>query len=460
MHNRYTGLSGADSGLTALGWQQTNALATWLQAHYNCDMLVSAPNLRNRLTAQRIGQAVGKPVTVHKGLPFSAVSDLNVLPHSKAIDSILERLPETREVVDADHQPFQQLCYELNDVLRQLQRDYYGQTIAIFMGPDSIAATLMCLFDAYGLHVAVAHTSITELQLQNEQWCITCVNRCEHLPRTADERTAAPEKTTTQVEPPEDMKPILATYNQQVASATSLEVSDQRQRIADLLRFAQLKPERTVLDVGSGTGLLSLMVAEAGAKEVVGVDISPAMLERAEFLRLSYVPELARRVDFRLAAVQALPFRNERFDTAFCRMILHLSRKPDAILREVRRVLRPAGTLMVADLLSADDSVKRATHNAIEAKRNPAHVAARSAQQYRELVLAAGFEIVDEETVTFERSLDEWLQELTNDSASDAVVREMVEASLETDAAGIDVRRSGDDLHFAQRLFYLKALKT
>ena len=57
------------------------------------------------------------------------------------------------------------------------------------------------------------------------------------------------------------------------------------------------------------------------------------------------------------------------------------------------------------------------------------------------------------------RNLEDWLAELVAEPANGAIVREMIEASLETDAAGINARRHGDEILFDQRLVYLRAVK-
>ncbi len=73
----------------------------------------------------------------------------------------------------------------------------------------------------------------------------------------------------------------------------------------------------------------------------------------------------------RLATAQALPFASAgRFDVVICRMVLHLNRKPEQNLRELWRVLRLGGVLIIADLLSTQDPVRRATQNAIEERQN------------------------------------------------------------------------------------------
>ena len=129
-------------------------------------------------------------------------------------------------------------------------------------------------------------------------------------------------------------------------------------------------------------------------------------------------------------------------------------------MHEAARLLKHGGCLIIADLLSVDDPVKRATQNAIEEKRNASHVAAFSADQYRKLVTGAGLTIDGEQVVTFERELEEWLNDLQTEQSVRSVVREMIEAGLETDAAGLHARRRGDKIYFEQRLFYLCLLYT
>ena len=192
----------------------------------------------------------------------------------------------------------------------------------------------------------------------------------------------------------------------------------------------------------------------------VGIDISPVMLEAAEYVRLRSPLPSARRVSFRLAPAHAIPFRDERFDAAVCRLMLHHSHYPQDILVEIVRLLKHGGVVVLADLLSDDDPVKRATQNAIEERRNPSHVAARSVEQYRKLVSGAGPQ--SSKPSRLPSSNASWANGWTTSRQNQRrrnVVREMLEAGLETDAAGLNVRRRGNKLYFDQRLFYLKARK-
>ena len=179
----------------------------------------------------------------------------------------------------------------------------------------------------------------------------------------------------------------------------------------------------------------------------------------AEYFRLSTPAPAVQRVSFRLATAQRMPFRNESFDAIVCRLVLHHSHKPDRIMQELLRLLKPGGVFIFADLVGPDDPVKRATQNTIEARRNPSHVAAQSVEQYRKLLLAAGLVIEAESIAIFEQDLEDWLTDLASSPTSRTIVREMMEAGLETDAAGLNVRRHSGQLVFDQRLLYMRATK-
>jgi ubiquinone/menaquinone biosynthesis C-methylase UbiE/broad specificity phosphatase PhoE len=465
LQNRYTDLlldgpAVADGGLTALGWEQTNQLAQWLVTHEQVDVLYSAPLLRSRLTAQRLGQALNLPVSVQDGLPGRFIES-TTLPAiwDRSVRTIDQR-PTVQYVEPGS--VYGAYMRELVEALDSIVQENWGKTAAVVLSGNGVATAVRHFFGAHALAVAVCHTGITELRRHDGAWQLVYVNRREHWPAPAP--AAYRHKTEPLAggngdEHTADLAAVARAYNRLVPTVAEARSPEQEQRLRHLLKFAQLRPDLSMIDIGSGSGALSIILAEEGAREVVGVDTSPAMLETAELLRLQSTSANVRRVSFRLAPAHALPFRDERFDVAICRLLLSHSHKPHDILEEIARLLKHGGMLLLADLLSVDDPVKRATQNAIEEKRNPSHVAARSADQYRKLVTGAGLVIEGEQSVTFERELDEWMSDMQADQIARTLVREMVEAGLETDAAGLTARRRGDKIVFEQRLFYLKARK-
>ena len=123
-----------------------------------------------------------------------------------------------------------------------------------------------------------------------------------------------------------------------------------RERLVDL---AGIGPGEAVLDIGCGTGSLALAAKQrVGARgEVNGIDASPEMIARA---RRKAVKARATVV-FETGVAETLPFPDARFDVVLSTLMLHHLPRPvrQQCVREVRRVLRPGGRLLVVDFESS-----------------------------------------------------------------------------------------------------------
>ncbi|MEQ9366346.1 MAG: metalloregulator ArsR/SmtB family transcription factor [Leptospirales bacterium] len=109
------------------------------------------------------------------------------------------------------------------------------------------------------------------------------------------------------------------------------------------------------LDLGCGTGQLARMLANRSPR-LICVDQSPNMLERA---RQALDQADAKTVEFRIGALEHLPLRDGEADTVVASMILHHMPEPVVALREMHRVLRPGGTLLLAELDRHREEVMR-----------------------------------------------------------------------------------------------------
>ncbi|MFF7165958.1 class I SAM-dependent methyltransferase [Streptomyces sp. NPDC008086] len=109
-------------------------------------------------------------------------------------------------------------------------------------------------------------------------------------------------------------------------------------------RLRSWLPERAcdVLDLGSGTGSLSLLAAEQGHR-VTGVDRSPAMVD------LARAKQAGRDAAFLVGDAAAPPVGEERFDVVLVRHVLWALPDPGRVLRHWRGLLRPKGRFVLVE---------------------------------------------------------------------------------------------------------------
>lgn len=109
-------------------------------------------------------------------------------------------------------------------------------------------------------------------------------------------------------------------------------------------RVAEVKPGRIAADLGAGTGFITEGLLERGLR-VIAVDQSEAMLIE---LRRKFGD--SGRVDCRFGEAESLPIPDGSVDYAFANMYLHHVEDPAAALREMARILKPGGRLVITDL--------------------------------------------------------------------------------------------------------------
>jgi ubiquinone/menaquinone biosynthesis C-methylase UbiE len=209
-----------------------------------------------------------------------------------------------------------------------------------------------------------------------------------------------------------------------------------------------------VLDVACGPGIVTAALA-AIASKVVAFDLTPEMLIKA---RERCVKAGHANVVFKEGSATALPFADASFDVVVTRLSFHHFDEPQKVLAEMLRVLKPGGTLAVADVVSAEDPEKAALQNAIETLRDPSHVRMLPASELVAL-MSSGLSVARRETWDKPREFEEWAG-IVADPERVAPLRTVVHALAKAGQdAGMGLVMRNGAVHFFHRWQLITARK-
>ena len=194
-----------------------------------------------------------------------------------------------------------------------------------------------------------------------------------------------------------------------------------------------------VLDVACGNGAMTLAFAERCGR-AVGIDVMAPALARGR-------SEAAQRglanVEFTLTELERMPFADGAFTGAACRFSFHHFVNPARVFAEMTRVVSPRGWMVIADMTASEEEAKAALHNELERLADPTHSRTLAVSEFERIFAANGFRTVMKIARDARTTVEDWIgfNDTTPDNA--ARIRELMEASLEGDRAGLRAIRDG-----------------
>lgn len=229
---------------------------------------------------------------------------------------------------------------------------------------------------------------------------------------------------------------------QAVPFSQSPSISNQK-ALEFIVRSAEAGPDDTVLDVACGPGLLVCAFAHV-VRHATGIDLTPAMLDQARKLQQE---QGLTNVDWQQGDVTSLPYPDASFSIVSSRFVLHHLEDPLVVLKEMTRICKPGGRVVVADIAPAPE--KADALNAAERLRDPSHVRALPEEELRGLFIAAGLPEPGVGHYRVECDLEDLLSRSFPNPGDEARIRKIFAASIDSDTLDLNTRMQDGRIYYS-----------
>lgn len=205
-----------------------------------------------------------------------------------------------------------------------------------------------------------------------------------------------------------------------------------------ILAAAAVEPRDTVLDVACGPGLMACAFA-AAVRHVTGIDLTPAMIDRACQLQAE---KGLTNLAWQVGDVQRLPYADGSFSLVFTRYSFHHFLEPWAVLAEMVRVCGPGGRVVLVDVFTTDPHQAEA-FNRMEKLRDPSHVRALLLEELTELLPEAGLETINTQFYKHEFELEQVLAGSFPAAGDTECLRQIFRDDLDKNLLGLGMCERG-----------------
>ncbi len=212
--------------------------------------------------------------------------------------------------------------------------------------------------------------------------------------------------------------------------------------IQQLIKRSGVSKKDTVLDVACGPGMVACEFAKL-ADRVEGIDLVEQMIEQA---RLRQAQEGLENIAWKTGSVDRLPYADDAFSIVITRYSFHHFLNPPAVLREMIRVCRPGGTVLVADVSMPEDKVH--AFNQMERLRDPSHTAALSDSVWADLLAGSGLNDLQHSRYAVNMELEAQLKASFPKAGDADKIRELFREDIGENRMGVNARRESGSIYY------------
>jgi ubiquinone/menaquinone biosynthesis C-methylase UbiE len=242
-------------------------------------------------------------------------------------------------------------------------------------------------------------------------------------------------------------KKIQKQFNRQAKEYAQTNQAKDMRAMASLVGLTKTNASSVTLDVACGPGRLTMAFANH-AKQATGLDVTENLLDigRAEAEKLEI-----DNIAFTYGSALDIPFDSKTFDTVSCRAAFHHFAAPGEVLKELARVLKPDGEIVIADILGNEETTKATHHDALEQMCDPTHVSCLSKTRFLALFNETGLDVTSSRFGSMDYEVEQWLLHGGPNDEQKREIRSRFEQNVVSDQTGLDAREEKGLLKFTHQ---------
>lgn len=234
-------------------------------------------------------------------------------------------------------------------------------------------------------------------------------------------------------------------FRRQAEIYAKIAVVNDPDRLSHIVSISGVGKSDRVLDVASGPGFVAMAFAPHCAS-VIGIDATDRFVAHAT------AEAASRRLDnvsFTLGEAERMAYADEAFDVVVCRFAFHHFPEPAAVLSEIRRLVRPGGSIVIVDMLASEDPAKASYHNEMERLCDQSHARALPGSEFERMFARFGLELTYKQTFKSTFSIEDWIAHGAPTAYCATRIVAMMEASVAEDKCGLSVRITNGKMYFS-----------
>lgn len=246
---------------------------------------------------------------------------------------------------------------------------------------------------------------------------------------------------------------IIDQFTKQATPFAEQKVHSNESEFQLMYKLSEVNEYDTVLDIACGPGLVTTAFAKK-AKHVTGLDITPAMIEKAKEIQEK---EKLDNITWKIGDATKLPFDNESFSMVITRYSFHHLVDPQIVFKEMKRVCKKGGTIMVVDVAITPE--KRVAYDYLEKLRDPSHTQACTIEEMLDIANKLELTHIKTQWYNLEAELEKQIKASFPHPGDDERIRKLVNEDIGKDNLGINAHLVNDEIYFEYPTVILAAKK-